>query len=177
MEVSENKMSVAADVRSSQKLGENCVSTACASFPCPPPLVCFDLWRYAECRYVFCLISVASIQAVNSCTSQPKYIDDPRSMQINSTFSCKVIRASMPRKLDGILAYCHVFLPACAAHAFSAGIDCWHCGTVAPIAEWSKALIQDCNWLGGVNLLYSYPFPLTTGQKKRFRQYCVISDN
>ena len=48
-----------------------------------------------------------------------------------------VVRSSMPRKVGGNQGYSCVLCCAQAAHAFNAGIKCWH-GTFRAISSFSK---------------------------------------
>ena len=56
MKHSENRLSRVADyLARSQNVEEDCLSDVCGTtsgIVCPPGLLCVDLWRHGECRYV-----------------------------------------------------------------------------------------------------------------------------
>ena len=53
MDQSQNSESRAAEVMRYQYIIDGCKSEMCLQLMCSPPLICVDLWRYAECRFDF----------------------------------------------------------------------------------------------------------------------------
>ena len=50
MDKSQNQESNSAVMARSDNLQDGCATLECATLNCLPPLTCYDMWRYAECR-------------------------------------------------------------------------------------------------------------------------------
>ena len=71
MDQSQNSESRAAEVMRYQNIIDGCKSEMCLQLMCSPPLICVDLWRYAECRFVFLILFLiqynSKIHLLNYC--------------------------------------------------------------------------------------------------------------
>jgi len=65
MDHSQNEESRAADLTQSDNLEDGCHSEACLyGVHCRVPLICYDLWRYAECGSVTHLFNTPSYMSI-----------------------------------------------------------------------------------------------------------------